>query len=131
MELAAVAASCTGSTAPVVRLASQLRIAAAGLRPERAPTTRKYPAKVVTLDIGIQGVDRLCVSQGARLAPYMIIPPLSGAPHSGLISLLLDDIQHRIGDGQHVQGIEDPLLHQRRGTFPDYPLCKSAHLDLA
>ncbi len=110
MELAALAPPCTGSTATTARLASKPRVAAAGLRPECMPTTRKHPTTVVALDIVIHSVDRLFRFQGVRLAPNRIIPPHAGAPCSTLISLLLDNVQHRIGDGQHVQGIEGPLL---------------------
>ncbi len=59
MELAALTPPCTGSTATTARLASKPRVAAAGLRPERVPAPREYPAKGVALDIVIYGVDRL------------------------------------------------------------------------
>ncbi len=103
MEFASAPPSCTGSTATTTRLTSKPCVAAAGLRPECTPTTRKYPAKGVALDFVIHSVDRLFRFQGVRLGPNMIIPPHADAPYSTLISLLFDDIQHRIGDGQHIR----------------------------
>ncbi len=59
MELASVATPRACSTATAARLASQPRVTALGLRPECAPTARKYPTKGVALDIVIHSVDRL------------------------------------------------------------------------